>query len=375
VADAGIEHSIDGRDAGATSDAVAPAFDFRPSNIPGDLLATPPAGPFIVDRGLCPSGAVNVQIDVDVDKGTIAGCSGLAADPSSLFRQTRQADGSPLAVLFATKVVIGPEVVVTLHGSSPFALIATETIEVAGRLEGAAHGYQGLLGSHSGLSGRKGDGMGPGAGAGASVGGGGGGGFCGRGGDGGQGNRGGGQNASAALVPLVGGSSGGNGQVWYAGAGGGAIELVAARAITITGSGVVHAGGAGGEHEGGGGGSGGAILLEAPAVAVAGILAVNGGGGGSGGLFGDDAHPNDEPAPGGAAIRLNTGEGGTGSAGLTLDGAPGNPNPTFVDGTFSGGGGGGAGYIRINGRDVRVTGILSPTFGTPCATQGVLTKE
>jgi hypothetical protein len=132
---------------------------------------------------------------------------------------------------------------------------------------------------------------------------------------------------------------------------------------------VVTAGGGGGEREGGGGGSGGAILLEAPSVITGGVVAANGGGGGSAGEAGANASGDDRAAAGGGAVHLSTGEGGAGEAGATVEGADGRPNPDFVNGDFSGGGGGGAGYIRINGEST-VTGTLSPALGTPLRVHG-----
>ncbi|MCK5798273.1 MAG: hypothetical protein KAI47_13870 [Deltaproteobacteria bacterium] len=118
------------------------------------------------------------------------------------------------------------------------------------------------------------------------------------------GGQGGGICGNATLIPLVGGSGGGGGRKLYSdnpagwqgtsqpspgGAGGGAIQIVAAMSIALKPGAIINVGGGGGPspiHYGGGsgGGSGGAILLEAPIVSVAtgAILAANGGGGGAG---------------------------------------------------------------------------------------------
>ena len=58
------------------------------------------------------------------------------------------------------------------------------------------------------------------------------------------------------------------------------------------------------------------------------------------------------------------------------DGAPGGLNTAFADGGISGSGGGGAGRIRINttAGAATVTGTISPTLATSCATQGTLAR-
>ena len=315
---------------------------------------------------------------IDTDQLTVRGCR--LAEPGlrrPLFKVT-QGDGSQVAVLLTRSLRVSPMMLVSVRGHLPLVLAAQNTLQIAGTVRAAASGDKAVAGGFSGAVDMKADGHGPGAGKGEGRGGGGGGSYCGSGGSGGlngseePGNPPGPRYGNPRIVPLAGGSSGGNGGIWYAGGGGGAIQLVAGRAIEIVSSGVIHVGGGGGEQEGGGGGSGGAILLEAPSVVVAGVLAANGGGGGSASKFGQDAAPDDQRAPGGEATFLNTGEGGAGAAGLELGGADGKPNPTFANGDFSGGGGGGVGYLRINAGEVSVTGRMSPWFGTPCATQGTL---
>jgi hypothetical protein len=228
---------------------------------------------------------------------------------------------------------------------------------------------------------------GPGAGQGgsgfASGAGGGGGSFCGVGGSGGSSTSagtipaGGPTYGSASLIPLVGGSNGGDvgGGGGTGGKGGGAIEIVAGTSITVGSHGRVQAGGQGGYV--GGGGSGGAILLEAPTIVVQGTLAANGGGGGSGNndTTASDGNPSTQPAPGQVDnLASGTAIGGAGSAGTTGNAGNGGPSDP---GTLGGGGGGGAGRIRINtttGVATLMTGsIISPAMGTMCMTQGMLT--
>ncbi|MGH7280680.1 MAG: hypothetical protein ACRELY_04085, partial [Polyangiaceae bacterium] len=123
---------------------------------------------------------------------------------------------------------------------------------------------------------------------------------------------------------------------------------------------------------GGAGGSGGAILLEAPAVTIEGILAANGGGGQGGPTNPSfDALASDQPAQGSAAAAGLTAAGGNGSAGGNTAGAPGG-NGDSQSSVQSGGGGGGAGFIRINTTSgaATITGTLSPSATTTCTSQG-----
>jgi hypothetical protein len=339
----------------------------RVSNVPPAALAGEPPGDLLITAAACGG---QREVELDTQAGTIAGCTGGQ-------RQARvaQSDGSAMALVVARTITVERGMVVRVRGTLPLVLVALDSVTVDGTVNAAALGETGGPGGASARPEGKGAGVGPGAGTGDRPGGGGGGSHCGRGGSGGPDHLGGPGNAGgtrylAGVIPLAGGSSGGNGATWPGGGGGGAIQLAAGRKIVIGPGGVIHAGGGGGEREGGGGGSGGAILLEAPVVEMAGVLAANGGGGGSGGNFGSDATPDAEAALGGAAVRLNTGEGGAGAAGTVADGADGNPNPTFVNGDYSGGGGGGAGYIRIQAATSMVTGILSPAPGSGCATMG-----
>lgn len=81
----------------------------------------------------------------------------------------------------------------------------------------------------------------------------------------------------ATLVPLVGGSRGG--ELEAGGAGGGALQLVAGNNIAIGKNGAVGARGQNGSR--GGGGSGGALLLEAPTIEGNGRIDAQGGNGGA----------------------------------------------------------------------------------------------
>ncbi len=178
------------------------------------------------------------------------------------------------------------------------------------------------------------------------------------------------------IVPLVGGSSGGSGS-FGAGAGGGAVQLVAGGQFSMGVGSYVNVGGGGGQpavssNEGddsGGGGSGGSILIEATGAQIAGVLAANGGGGGGVSASGQDATPNSTVAAGGAMAGV--GAGGAGGAATTIDGT----TPASVTPGPVGGGGGAAGRIRINtttGSAVITSATLSPAATTTCVSQGKL---
>ncbi|MFO0740103.1 MAG: hypothetical protein U0270_29660 [Labilithrix sp.] len=171
------------------------------------------------------------------------------------------------------------------------------------------------------------------------------------------------------LIPLVGGSAGAgnNGDVTGQGrgAGGGVIQIAARGEIIVREFGAINAGGGGGIGGGSAGGSGGAILLEAPAITILGAVTANGGGG-SAGPDAQGGRASDQPAQGSNGV----GRGGDGSAGATINGGDGTqPTP---GGSASGGGG--AGRIRLNTAtgSATIKGIVSPSLGTPCATQGTL---
>jgi len=363
-------------DAAVTPDAAAPdaaAFGFVPSNVPMGAVPGEPLEDLVIGPGTCDGRS---EITIDTDERRLADCPALLDGVHYRFVEITQRQGGTAALLVTRSGQIEAGMRVSVRGKLPLVWLARDRIDIGGALGASALGFAAPAGGSPPRPPTKGSGNGPGAGAGDGPGGGGGGSYCGPGGKGGPSssggaNAGGPRYGNTEIVPLAGGSSGGNGGNWEAGAGGGALQIVAGRRVAVLPTGVVHAGGGGGEREGGGGGSGGAILLEAPTVIVGGILAANGGGGGSGGEAGTDATPDDRAAAGGGAVHLNLGEGGSGAAGAIVDGGEGRSNPDFVNGDFSGGGGGCAGYLRINGEAI-VTGTLSPALGTPCASIGTL---
>ena len=182
---------------------------------------------------------------------------------------------------------------------------------------------------------------------------------------------------TSSLVPLIGGSRAAttarrDTTAWAAVL----LQITSGKSILIGNVGVINMGGG---NDYGGGGSGGAILLEAPAITVQGVLAANGAAGvdeasGSPGQFGQ---PNDQPAtpPAGSV-------GGVGSAGAIINGAAGVANDAGAALSSNGSGGGGAGWIRLNTAgsggcllNVGAHAIISPSLSpmTSCATTRAVT--
>lgn len=195
----------------------------------------------------------------------------------------------------------------------------------------------------------------------------GGGGFNGDGGNGSDGNGGsgtgdGGNGGDGRGLParIEGGCAGApaqSGTSGYAGAGGGAIAIIAKGTLVVTG--VITAGGdggggatGGGQEAGGGGGSGGMIKLEAQSLTVmtTATLAANGGQGG-GGNNNNDASPGVDGLASATAADSDNKEGGGGRGGIggalaDVGGHSATPDPSNDGG---GGGGGAAGYIVYRG--------------------------
>jgi hypothetical protein len=327
------------------SDAASGVVAFTPSNIGMALLAPAPTTPIVLDGVTCPM----LNVTVNSDTGEIKGC-----EMTAPFRKALQSDGTMVAAVLATRIRIGPTVTLSVLGQLPLVLVATEDIEIFGKLVAAAKHGTAVAGGFPGEVRAGSIGSGPGAGK-APLGAGGGGAHCGPGGKGGMGSPGGARYGTVELTPLTGGSSGGCGSDNNtSGAGGGALQIVAGRSVLVAASGSIHAGG-GGSGFNAGAGAGGAILLEAPTVTVLGTLAANGGAG-----QGGDASADDQPALSGL-------QGGKGSAAAVLEGG---------DGMGQGPGGGGAGYIRINSQTgvatVGPNAHISPSVGSACTTQGTL---
>lgn len=200
-----------------------------------------------------------------------------------------------------------------------------------------------------------------------NVGGAGGGGFGSEGGQGGSRGRekgmpgaGGKKSGTDFLAPLRGGCDGG----WNygnrgPGGGGGAIQLVSRTVISV--NGILAANGGGGF---GGGGAGGGILLEAPAVRIAGKVVANGGGGGGCEQGADgrtDVGGTGGTGCGGRVNGLFVDNGGGGNGAAWDSGAAPGASRILLNGD-AGSGGGGFGRIRVNTAPggLLTTGVFSP---------------
>ncbi|MFO8071206.1 MAG: hypothetical protein R6V85_04950 [Polyangia bacterium] len=335
---------------------------FVPSNLEGlDLEGLD--GDLVFDGTTCDTGMLNFELGE-------AGCT--SDDSSWEYFELEQSDGSLIGVFAARNIRVEQTIDLRAHGSLPIALVATGEVTIAGVLDGGPNlltdGMSGGFDSPD-VTDSSHEGNGPGGGeAGAEDHGGGGGSYCGAGGQGGNGEDSGAVYGHAELVPLIGGSSGGN---IFSGAGGGALQIVAGEKIRITASGAITVPGGGGQW--GGGGSGGAVLLEAPSVIVDGTVAANGGGGSGGGSGdGESGLIGDQPASGAYDPDSPHNAGGNGGAGDDPDGEDGlcDDPPCYIPGS----GGGGAGRIRINAEQdgAEISGILSPSPETDCTTIGVI---
>ena len=292
-----------------------------------------------------------------------------------------------LAVLRVRELTVADGAVVSVVGTRPLVIIAGGTAIIAGTLDASADKSDPGPGGYA-------EGMGvglPGISDNVADSGGGGGSNFGRGGPGGDGrwddyHATGGDSGMIYASPkmLMGGSQGGSStpvcsRSRPAGAGGGAVQITAFAAIAIGNNGGINASGGGGgggvecgtATSGAGGGSGGMIVLQAPKISHAGLLAANGGGGGGSGgtdgggfrIYNGSDGQNGEfglaaagGGDGGGFVASNDGgKGGAmdAQAQKGRDDAKGN----------GGGGGGGVGYVLIaTGADglERVGGMESP---------------
>ena len=282
--------------------------------------------------------AVSLEIDTDTGSVLADGVTNLAV-PSVVIL------GSPVdvRVFLVDDFNVGD---VTVRGAAALAIVAAGDVTTNGtfQLLHTGAGTPGAWPAGAMCGGGDGNG-GPVSGGG---GGGGGGGRGARGGHGGlmMGNRGGSGGTVAgplSIEPLVGGCPGGSSiGRGNGGPGGGALQIVSATRIDITG--ILRASGAGAPAGAGGGGGGGSVLLEAPLVTLAGTgIYANGGGGACRGNGGGDGF-----AQGGTAGICTTPGIGNGGRGGWLANPPGRGADAV---TAGGGGGGGAGRIRINTAD------------------------
>ena len=361
-----------GPDAGGCGFSYVPAW-LDPCDVPAELP------PITLSVG---------EHEYDTEDGELT-----APDDSSTTPPTAIIAG--VRVLFAEAFSIDASASLRVVGPMPLAVVSRSEITITGRLDAS-----------SDAGGDRGAGSNPGACSeiAAAPGqtclqhggsGGGGGGLAGRGGNGGRGaeghgcpgggdgidgGAGGGVVSEPPIVPR-GGCDGADGApndepasiAGEGGAGGGALHLLAAGRVSI--SGVIDVGGAGGAGAedtragGGGGGSGGAVIVEAAEIDVtpSAVIAANGGGGGGGcdndpAQEGADALASAEPAAGGLGD-AEIGNGGAGGSEPRHDGTGGaNAN------RGGGGGGGGVGFVvlLVHGTEsVDARAVISPPAVRP----------
>jgi hypothetical protein len=333
---------------------------------------------------------------ISTDNGTVNGPAGVIAVATTIISQP---GGPMLRVLIANSFSIGN---VRVDGTAALAIVSANDISIHGVLDLSADGVSAGPGAINCVGNGAGGGPAPGAfdarpasNSGGypnylwAIGGGGGGGFGSTGGTGGSGNGltpggAGVVNGVATLAPLRGGCPGGDQSGGpYAGAGGGAVQLVSNHTVHLVDAGAtkgdVHVGGGGG-HAGdlgkaslsdttavyspGGGGAGGGILIEASALVLdanTGLSAAGGGGGGWGACApvanGSDAPPS-ASTPSGGSCGAGTTPAQLGGDGATIaDGSSGQAS-TYGSG---GGGGGGLGRIRISTADGQYSTQTSST--------------
>ncbi len=327
---------------------------FEPSNGLGGALAMASGEPDVV----LPSGA-----KIDTDLGTIVDGNGVpVAITSTLIAQT---GGPNIRAFIAHSMTVND---LSVHGAAALALVAPEAITIQGVVDAAAHASTAGPGAESSpfacaslvvqefdcgtptvtvtpSSGGGGDGVAGGNGH-------------------GEGNTSSGGTAVSGFTPLYGGCRGGdllstsNATVGRGGAGGGAVEIVSLRSITLTGTGFLSVGGGGGSSSCGGG-SGGVVILEAPAVQLnGGSTGVTANGGAGGGCSVNGADGTTTLAA--AAAPMCTSGGYSAGAGGTATTAPGNSAQCAPGGGVTclacdpspyGGGGGSVGRARIATKD------------------------
>jgi hypothetical protein len=324
---------------------------------PKDVTSEPPLesaadAPFVPDPdagvlGFTPSNFVPTQVDAGadwsaaVDANVTTSCTNCLPVTATTISQN---DGSLADVYVLKSLVIAQTAGLRLTGPNPVILAVLGAVDIQGQL--LVNGSVGTAGPGGFVAGSS---PGPGAGEGPNGSAdpdsnGGGGSYCGVGGAAGTSAPpaavGGPTYGNATITPLVGGSAGGVSASYSSG--GGAVQIVSGKSITVRVFGAINAGGGGSQHINGTGG--GALSFD---------------------TGGADATANATPAAGGSPY------GGAGSAGTSVDGSPGTSGSGANQ---TGGGGGAAGRIRINSASgsATITGIVSPDLSTSCATQGTL---
>jgi hypothetical protein len=358
-------------------DAGLPAFTFSPSNVGLETILE------------WASMAQDETVTTAGDSALLVSTASTAATAQSGFMSpieaVTQSDGSIVNLVVVKSLTVASTGSIVVSGSVPLVIVSLSDVTFMGGNLQANSTESGTLPGPGGAAGNGGTaakGVGKGGGSLGNIAGtvgSGGGAFCGVGGAGGGGGTTTAGYGNEAIRPLIGGSSGGGD---YGGAGGGAIQIVAARSLNLQALSYITVGGAAAGADScitpaGGGGSGGAILLEAPTVTIAGVLAANGGSGGgdSQGLDGWDGTNSPETPASGATGTGGLGAGGKGGAGTTPNGTVGGASGAACG--IAGGGGGSAGRIRINSATGTATLTspdmnISPELTTKCARQGLL---
>jgi hypothetical protein len=333
--------------------------------------------------------------ELDVEQGLLDGVTLPAGVDWAL---EAPADPPQLGVIRVHDFTITAGSRLLLTGNAAAVFLASGRITIDGVLDAAGRGASAGPGGWGGGT-RGAAGLGPGGGSGglSNVGDDSGGAGGGSGASGGTGAKGGAADAvtggagapDRSLEPLFGGAGGGggSGDGNPGGGGGGAVQLSAAVSASVAGRILVGGGGGGAgtfpflgnAGAGSGGGGGGAVLIEAPAVSVTGVIAAGGGGGGGAACWtsgdgspGEDAveHEDGTAAQGGAPGCSGEGQGGAGGA---LD-QPASAGST--GGHNGGGGGGGSGRLHFStwGSQAVLTGTLSPSVTTGLVAQTSLAR-
>ena len=365
-----------GTDGGTDAPGSTGPLGFAPSNV--SLSG--------IDLTMAGDSDIATPCDLSTEPGPTPGATCLTNAVEAIVTQS---DGSKVHMFVVKSLKVEPTGHLTVDRPGlPLVIVSLGDMTILGSIDVHAEGDRGVGGGATATqNGQKGVGPGggpPATGVGAATkgAGAGGGSYCGKGGRGAveamaptQAGEPTASYGTPEIVPLVGGSTGGSGS-FGAGAGGGAVQLVAGGQFSLGAGVYINVGGGGGQpavssnfgDNSSGGGSGGSILIEAKGVQISGILAANGGGGGGVSATGTNGTPDAKPAPGGA--KTGDGAGGAGGAGASIDGA----TPASVDPGPVGGGGGGVGRIRINSASgaavIAASAVLSPPVATACLTQG-----
>ena len=317
------------------------------------------------------TGTGTYQVCVQKPAATVALTGAFDTDTSNKCTNpfSGWAGGQPMScfVVGTTITVTGT---LTVTGSRPLVLVASNSITVNGTLDASSHiagatsGPGSPFGTCAGSNGSN-NSNGGGGGAGGS--------FMTAGGDGSDGTGGArGTAGPAVAAPTVlragcdghiGGTGTGGGtskNPGPAGNGGGVVYLVAVNSITLASGSVIDASGAGGSAPGAnnsaggsGGGSGGMIKLDAPTITATGaIVMANGGGGGTGSTSNTNGNNGNDPSTGapttpaaGGLASGQAGAGGDGFAGAT-GATAGSPTSGSNRNPGGSGGGGGGGYVE-----------------------------